>query len=166
MLNRKHRMLLTSIVALSCAGIAGLGAHDRGQAATVEPEAPLKSARAGDRSSNFGDPVASAAPIPLARALAQPDRPSGRQVISGRIGKVCQRKGCWMTLHDGDAMVRVETGHRFAIPADASGQALVLGSLARTSLSEDRAAHLRSESLDVSAGEAWSIEALGVRILE
>ena len=114
----------------------------------------------------FGELVPAAESTPLAQALAEATGTSDTQAIRGRIGKVCQNKGCWMTLHDGDAIVRVETGHRFVIPAGATGDAVVYGTLKRSVLGEDRAAHLRSESLDVAAGEGWMIDANGVRILK
>lgn len=119
----------------------------------------------GTRASAFGESIPEQPATPLAQALTEAASPDKR-VIAGRIGKVCQNKGCWMTLHDGDAMVRVETGHRFAIPADAKGEARVFGTLEKAELGKDRAAHLRSESLDVQAGEGWVIEAIGVRVLE
>jgi len=122
-------------------------------------------ARSNSQITTFGESVPGHAATPLAQALAEAASPDQR-VIAGRIGKVCQKKGCWMTLLDGDAMVRVETGHRFAIPADAKGAAQVFGTLKKAELGEDRAAHLRSESLDVQAGERWVIEAAGVRVLE
>jgi len=117
------------------------------------------------QTSTFGESIPDHVATPLARALVGAAS-SDKRVIGGRIGKVCQKKGCWMTLLDGDVMVRVETGHRFAIPADAKGEAQVFGTLKKAELGEDRAAHLRSESLDVQAGEVWVIEAAGVRVLE
>ena len=132
--------------------------HDHAKAA------PAQSSK-NTETSEFGDSIPSHAATPLAHALTLSESPA-KQVFAGRIGKVCQKKGCWMTLHDGEAMVRVETGHRFAIPADAKGPARVFGTLRKVDLGEDRAAHLRSESLDVEAGEGWVIEATGVRVLE
>ncbi len=125
-------------------------------------EAPAQSASAG--AATYGASVPGGSATPLAAALAGVAVPQDR-VFSGRIGKVCQNKGCWMTLLDGDAMVRVNTGYRFAIPIDAQGEAQVFGTLGKTTLSEKHAAHFRAESLDVQAGEGWVIEAKGVRVL-
>jgi len=151
-----------ALLAIACAGFNGALAHEPGEHADKSHSAQTLAAPL----LSFGEELPSTAAIPLAQALTAAPSASGKQIISGRIGKVCQNKGCWMTLHDGDAMVRVETAHRFVIPADAKGDAEVLGTFKRSVLDEDRAAHLRSESLDVVAGESWTIDAMGVRILE
>lgn len=151
-----------ALFAIACAGFTEALAHEPGEHADTSASAQAQAAPA----ISFGEQVPSTAATPLAQALTESPPASGKRLISGRIGKVCQNKGCWMTLHDGDAMVRVETAHRFVIPADAKGDAVVLGTFKRSALDEGRAAHLRSESLDVVAGEAWTIDAAGVRILE
>ena len=85
---------------------------------------------------------------------------------TGRVGKVCQKQGCWMTLIDGEATARVMTGHRFALPADASGNAIVYGTLERRELDAKTAEHFAKESDATAApGEEYRIDALAVRIL-
>ena len=149
-------------LAVAMVSVAAMGrAHEPHDHALAAPTGST----AGAPASAFGESIPEQAATPLAQALTE-TASADKRVIAGRIGKVCQNKGCWMTLHDGDAMVRVETGHRFAIPADAKGEAQVFGTLQKAELGEDRAAHLRSESLDVQAGEGWVIEAVGVRVLE
>lgn len=160
--------MIVSLVFVAAAAMPGaVRAHGEPGHAGPDVEA-ADTTRAVDAAvtGSFGEAVSSEGAVPLARVLAEPKRSPEPQLISGRIGKVCQNKGCWMTLHDGDAMVRVETGYRFAIPADATGDAVVLGTLKRSTLDEADAAHLRSESLDVAAGESWTLDAAGVRIVE
>ena len=168
MFSKIQMIYWSALFAMACAGVASAhtpGEHHEASPANASTPDPRTTTDAPDATS-FGEEMPATAARPLTQALAETPAATGKQLISGRIGKVCQNQGCWMTLHDGDAMVRVETGHRFAIPADASGDAVVFGTLKRSVLDEDGAAHLRSESLDVDAGEAWTIDASGVRILE
>ena len=64
---------------------------------------------------------------------------------------VCERKGCWMKVQDGDAsaMVRWEEGcgGQYAFPAEVVGQSIVIqGSFYPKTMSEEDAAHLQSEA--------------------
>lgn len=120
---------------------------------------------------DFGDPMpVDAKPIPIAAALATaPALAEGPHAFSGRIGKVCQKKGCWMTLTEGDAVVRVMTGYRYFLPTDAQGDALVYGTLTATTVEAKTAAHMAKdagEAADKLAAESveWQIDALAVRI--
>ncbi len=158
----------STVAMLALMAIATLApAHEGHDHEAQKPGAPASDLQAAAGApTTFGEAIPAVATTPLGIALAETPPAAGKRLISGRIGKVCQNKGCWMTLHDGDAMVRVETGYRFAIPADAKGDAVVLGTLKRSTLDEDAAAHLRSESLDVAAGESWMLDAVGIRIVE
>lgn len=97
----------------------------------------------------FGE-VMPAAPdtVTLADVLAKPtDYLKGEQKISGRIGKVCQKAGCWMSLIEGEEQLRVVFGdHAFSIPLDSAGQAVVYGSLEQTTLSEAKAKHMAEDA--------------------
>lgn len=85
------------------------------------------------------------------------------QAYSGRVGKVCQAKGCWMQLIDGDIMARVKTGHKFFLPKDLSGNAVVYGKLVKIELSAEQAEHFAKESNDGSkAGAEYQILAQSV----
>jgi hypothetical protein len=120
---------------------------------------------------DYGQPLpADAAPVPLAAALADPaahgDAPV---VVSGRIGKVCQKKGCWITLTDGDAMVRVMTAHKFFLPTDASGNAVVVGTLSEKVFDAEGAAHFTEDAGPgaeaLAAGDReWRITATTIRV--
>jgi hypothetical protein len=120
---------------------------------------------------DYGDKLpADAAPVSIASALAAAEaHADSPRAFSGRVGKVCQKKGCWMTLTEGDAMVRVMTGYRFFLPADASGDAVVYGTLQRTEMDADEAAHMAKdagEAAPAAAQEAveWRIDATSIRI--
>lgn len=67
--------------------------------------------------------------------------------LSGRVGLVCQQKGCWMMLSDGDASVRVKFGNdAFFIPKDASGAAVVFGQLEEFKMSTAYAKHMAADA--------------------
>ena len=104
-------------------------------------------------------------PVALAAALARPTREQD-VLISGKVGRVCQKQGCWMMLIDGEATVRVMTGHRFFLPADASGQALVYGRLIEREVDRKTAKHFARESGGdaVKVGLEYRIDALGVQV--
>lgn len=86
--------------------------------------------------------------VALASVLAKPaDYLSGERKVSGRIGKVCQKAGCWMSLLEGEQQLRVVFGdHAFSIPTDTVGQAVVYGTLEQTTLSEAKAKHMAEDA--------------------
>lgn len=88
------------------------------------------------------------APVALAAVLAAPAEHVGKPAkVSGRIGKVCQKAGCWMSLTEGDRQVRVVFGdHAFTIPTDTVGEAVVYGVLEEKKISEDMARHLAEDA--------------------
>ena len=81
--------------------------------------------------------------------LSQPEKYAGSPVlIRGRISDVCQRKGCWTVLRQGEEQVRVRfLDYAFFLPKDCSGkEAYVEGIVAVETLSEKMARHYASES--------------------
>ena len=91
--------------------------------------------------------------VTIGAALSDMDRYAGKaQKFSGRVTKVCQKKGCWMVLADGETHARVMFGKDdFFIPKDSSGDAVVFGTLSAKEMSEATAKHLaEDEGKDVS----------------
>lgn len=84
----------------------------------------------------------------LAAALAKlsADNASVDGLFSGRVGKVCQKQGCWLQLIDGEQMARVMTNHDFTVPKDLSGNAVVSGKLERVEISEKEARHMAEDA--------------------
>lgn len=120
---------------------------------------------------DHGDPLPpDAVPVSIASALADADaHDDAPRAFSGRVGRVCQTKGCWMILTEGDAMVRVMTGHRYFLPKDASGDAVVYGTLVRKEMSPAQAAHMAKDAGDAAPPDGqgaveWRIDALSIRI--
>jgi hypothetical protein len=90
-------------------------------------------------------------------------------VFSGRVGKVCQKQGCWLQLIDGEQMARVMTNHDFTVPKDLSGNAVVSGKLERVEISEKEARHMAEDAgkaFDPAASRVeYRISARGVASL-
>jgi len=128
------------------------------------PQAPTLNAAGG-----YGQaPGTDAKSSPLAAAMGALDAEQAviDGVFSGRVGKVCQKQGCWMQLLDGEQMARVMTNHRFVLPKDFSGNVVVVGKLERIEISEDEAKHMAKDAghaFDPKASRVeFRIDALGV----
>ena len=108
---------------------------------SAESPAPVAAAR------QFGEAIDVEADVTgLGAAVLAYSADSGEQAISGRVGKVCQQKGCWMTLSDGDVMARVMTDYKFVLPSDLSGEVIVFGKLEAVDLDPKEIAHLAKDS--------------------
>ena len=68
----------------------------------------------------FGKPLQGLPAVKLSDVLATPE--AGRVVrLEGTIEKVCQNKGCWVTLRQGDQRVHVTfEGYSFFLPKDSA----------------------------------------------
>ena len=85
-------------------------------------------------------------PLPIDAALADGNAWTGRYgKFSGRVTEVCQNAGCWLVLAEGDSHARVMTGHRFFLPRDFRGEAVVYGRLGRRTVGEAMARHLAED---------------------
>lgn len=94
-------------------------------------------------------------------------------LLRGRISDVCQMKGCWLVLSDGDHNLRIHfADYGFFVPRDCRGkQAYAEGRVGTETLSEREAHHYAAESTggapDEIRGprEVVSFTATGVRIV-
>ncbi len=97
----------------------------------------------------FGEaPAEQGEPVALADIVASPEQWAGKTVlVEGTIGKVCERKGCWMDLSQGGVSVRIPMGgHRFFLPQDVVGhEALVQGTVRLLAEEEGEGAHEHAE---------------------
>ena len=82
------------------------------------------------------------APTPLAKAIGE-TKSGSTVLVVGQVESVCQKKGCWVMLKEGDASVRVTMkDYAFFLPKDIAGKSLVIeGVLAETILKEKNARH-------------------------
>ncbi|MDJ0788311.1 MAG: DUF4920 domain-containing protein [Myxococcota bacterium] len=122
----------------------------------------------------YGAPIALRQPTPLAEVLNSPERFAEQPVLlQGRITDVCQKKGCWTVLAEGQAFVRIRfQDYAFFVPTDVTGRrAYAEGLVSVETLSESEARHYAEESKD---GDPDAIEgpqrvvsftASGIRIL-
>ncbi|MDW8480051.1 MAG: DUF4920 domain-containing protein [Xanthomonadales bacterium] len=93
----------------------------------------------------FGEPMPEGEAVPIGAALAAPAAHAGPAKYRGRIARVCQTKGCWMVLEEDGRWARVMTRHRFFLPKDAAGTAVVFGELAEVEVDPKQARHLAEE---------------------
>lgn len=135
-------MLKFALGLVLCAGASPILADGKHDHAAPQPHATASGVRYG------AEMPAQPAALALAEVLSAPDahlKQPGK--YSGRIGKVCQKAGCWMSLTAGDQAVRVVFGdHAFSIPLDSQGEATVFGQLEKQMLSEDMAKHLAEDA--------------------
>jgi len=102
----------------------------------------------------IGEELTVEARIPLSRVMADPAAHFERTLlVEAKVLAVCQKKGCWMKVGDGDAvaMVRWEAGcgGRYTFPTDAVGARVwIQGSFYEHHVSEEDALHLESEAAD------------------
>ena len=96
----------------------------------------------------YGAPMPAGDATPIGSVLANADQYAGKaQKFSGRVTKVCQKKGCWMVMAEGEQSARVMFGEDdFFIPTDTSGNALVYGTLSAKTMSESMAKHLAKDA--------------------
>ncbi len=84
---------------------------------------------------------------PLGEVLAQAEIPEGPLLIRGEVEAVCQKKGCWMVVKDGDKSARVlMKDHGFAVPMDCRGKTTTIeGTLASRTFNEAQVKHLEKD---------------------
>ena len=105
--------------------------------------------------------------VGIAAALSQPvGYTQVNHVITGNVTRVCQQKGCWMILTEGDDFARVDfNDHAFLIPKDSKGRAEVYGRLVEKELSEQQRAHYAAEGSGELAAKSYEIIADSVKII-
>lgn len=101
----------------------------------------------------FGEPMPmTASNQRLAAAIDALDHDAGpaqAQAFTGRITEVCQKKGCWVVLTDGDQWARVKfANHDIDLPRDLAGPATVYGQLVAVEISDKRAKHYAEDTGD------------------
>lgn len=132
--------------------------------AVENPALPPDAVRIGDAI------TVDTAPVTLAQVRANPSAYFEKTLlVEGTAAAVCQAKGCWMTITDGQGepiWVRWSTGcgGNYAFPKDAAGRHVVLqGSFYPKEISPADAEHLAQESGTLKAediaGQTFEINA-------
>jgi hypothetical protein len=96
----------------------------------------------------FGKPLSIKKALSLQQALQQPAKYQNQKVLlEGKISDVCQMKGCWLMLSDGERAIRIKfEGYSFFVPKDSRGKNVrAEGRLIQETLSEDMARHYAAE---------------------
>jgi hypothetical protein len=113
----------------------------------------------------FGQPLRGLPAAALADVLAKPE--AGASVrLEGVIERVCQNKGCWLALKQGERSVHVTfAGYAFFVPKDSAGRPAALeGRVLVRRPDPDDVAHLKDEGAGEAAAARVSIEATGVEL--
>jgi Domain of unknown function (DUF4920) len=116
-------------------------------------------------SKRFGRPLHGWPRTSLESVLAHPQ--NGQQVrLEGRIEKVCQKKGCWLELKDGESSVMVSfEGYSFFVPKGSAGRDVVLeGRVKLKPRSPEEVKHLQAEGGGEAAASRVEVVARGVEI--
>jgi hypothetical protein len=96
----------------------------------------------------FGKPLSLKKTLSLQEAIQQPAKYQNQKVLlEGKISDVCQMKGCWLMLSDGERAIRIKfEGYSFFVPKNSRGKKVrAEGRLVQETLSEDMARHYAAE---------------------
>lgn len=124
----------------------------------------LALAAAAAETKSFGKPLAGLKLVSLTDVLAKPE--NGKQVrLEGAIERVCQNKGCWLELKQGDQGVHVTfEAYSFFVPKDSMGKRCVLeGRVVVREPMPEEVEHKKAEGA-AAAAQRVSFEATGVEI--
>ncbi len=112
--------------------------------------------------------------VALADIVAAPEQWAGKVVrVEGTIGKVCEKKGCWMDLRQGETTVRIPmAGHSFFLPQDVIGHEAVVQGTVRLveeegegdAEGEEAHEHAEGEACNHTEGRKVIVEATGVLV--
>ena len=119
------------------------------------------------------------APTPLAKAIEQhKDATDGATVlVTAKAESVCQSKGCWVMLTDGDVKnVRVKMkDYSFFVPKDITGKTLVIEGVLKVETTSEKDAKHYAKDAGASKDEiakikgdtkSWGLLASSIRVAE
>lgn len=151
---------------------------DEKSAALVQEQADMAAAPKAEADADgwkhWGEEFTVEQVTPAATLLANPAEYQGKTLkVSGKIGEVCQAKGCWMVIADQDKTMRVlMKDHAFGVDMDIAGQdCMVEGTVTVRELDPEFIEHLASESehpenmpekTNAQDGKVFEFEATGV----
>lgn len=117
-------------------------------------------------------PTMSGEPTSLAKAV-EGAKGGATVLVSATVAQVCEKKGCWVVLQDGDTNVRVTMkDYGFFLPKDVVGKTLVVeGTLAEKVVTEKERRHYaedagmsKAEIKKITGDEkVWSLVASSIR---
>jgi hypothetical protein len=97
---------------------------------------------------HFGAEFALKDPKPLSSVLAAANDQKAPILVSGTVDSVCQKKGCWLVVKDGEAQARIMMkDHAFTAPMDCKGKNVVVeGTLEARTFNEAQVKHLEKDA--------------------
>lgn len=116
-------------------------------AGSSQATTPSSSDTRTEKMTSYGAGVKSKARMPLAQAVAE-KKFNTSIALTATVAEVCQVKGCWMILVDGDTKVRVTfKDYGFFMPKNLAGTKVVVeGVLSEEVLSEKDARHYAEDA--------------------
>lgn len=148
----KSSVSLVMLCALICSGMVSAGEVVR----LSEPVLVT------DTHEVFGSPLPeSGEMLKIGELIENSASYQGRDVlVSTRIAKVCQKKGCFFVAQHGAETVRVTfKDYGFFIPSDSGGKTVTLaGTFARKRLSPEQAAHIAEDMGEAPPGNPPAFE--------
>ncbi len=112
-------------------------------------------------------PATMPAAVDLDTAAAHLEDHAGKPAaFSGRITEVCQKMGCWVVLSsEQGTLARVNMHeHAFGVPKDASGPAIVYGTISKKTASAEEIEHLKKDGASAPEDAGLQIDAVSVII--
>ena len=105
-------------------------------------------APASDIPGHFGAVFAIKDTKPLSQVLASGKEFKDPVQVSGNVESVCQKKGCWLVVKDGEAQARIlMKDHSFTVPMDSKGKPVVVeGTLEARTFNEAQVKHLEKDA--------------------
>lgn len=119
---------------------------------------------------SHGEEITPADAISVADLIGQVNEENQPFKVEAKIGEVCQKKGCWMTLKTEEGVnIRVTfKDYGFFVPKDAGGQKVIIEGVAlKETVEEDVAKHYAEDEgveYDESMRDAITFVAHGVLI--
>lgn len=118
---------------------------------------------------HYGEPMPAGDNVAIKAAAADPAAHAGKPMrFAGRITQVCQKQGCWVVLEqDGQSARVMAKDHGFAVPKDASGEAIAYGVLEVEPITEEHARHLvEDDGAKAPAEKELRIVATAIEIID
>lgn len=160
---------MRNLVLLSILFTSSVFAHDAAPGHENKPAAAVP-VQTNDVGAVYGAvlPAVVPASVDISTVALDPAAHLGKPAaFGGRITQVCQKMGCWLVLTgDKGELARVTMhDHAFGVPKDASGAAIVYGTLSEKTLSAAEIEHLKKDGALAPAERELQIDAVSVLIV-
>lgn len=116
----------------------------------------------------FGAPLTIQTATNLADVYANPAQFEGKEIkLEGTIAEVCQKKGCWLKLQQGEYDITVRfKDYAFFVPKDAASRTVAVQGyfIPKTDKHVEEEAAAQKEVLETETEPSYSFTASGVEI--